>query len=78
MAISSAQKSSNAYVNNKKLVIAYKYTNADYWKVLNYRFLEGRPYGDQEIKSAERVAVITEETKEAYFGDVKSVIGQYI
>ena len=78
IAISSAQKSSNAYVNNKKLVIAYKYTNADYWKVLNYKFLEGRPYGDQEIKSAERVAVITEETKEAYFGDVKSVIGQYI
>ena len=78
MAISSAQKSSNAYVNNKKLVIAYKYTNADYWKVLNYKFLEGRPYGDQEIKSAERVAVITKETKEAYFGDVKSVIGQYI
>jgi len=78
MAISSAQKSSNAYVNNKKLVIAYKYTNADYWKVLNYKFLEGRPYGDQEIKGAERVAVITKETKEAYFGDVKSVIGQYI
>jgi len=78
MAISSAQKSSNAYVNNKKLVIAYKYTNADYWKVLNYKFLEGRPYGDQEIKSAERVAVISKETKEAYFGDVKSVIGQYI
>ena len=78
MAISSGQKSSNAYVNNKKLVIAYKYTNADYWKVLNYKFLEGRPYGDQEIKSAERVAVITKETKEAYFGDVKSVIGQYI
>ena len=78
MAISSAQKSSNAYVNNKKLVIAYKYTNADYWKVLNYKFLEGRPYGDQEIKNAERVAVISKETKEAYYGDVKSVIGQYI
>lgn len=78
MAISSGQKSSNAYINNKKLVIAYKYTNADYWNVLNYKFLEGRPYGDQEIKNAERVAVISKETKEAYFGDVKSVIGQYI
>ncbi|RYF99148.1 MAG: ABC transporter permease, partial [Chitinophagaceae bacterium] len=35
MAISSGEKSSNAYVNNKKLVISYKYTNADYWNVLN-------------------------------------------
>lgn len=78
MAISSGQKSSNAYVNNKKLVIEYKYTNADYWNVLNYKFLEGRPYGDKEIKSAERVAVISQETKTAYFGDAKSVIGQYI
>ena len=29
------QKSSNAYVNNKKLVIEYKYTNADYWNVFD-------------------------------------------
>ncbi|WP_316735121.1 ABC transporter permease [Pedobacter aquatilis] len=78
MAISSGQKSSNAYVNNQKLVIEYKYTNADYWNVLNYKFLEGKPYGDKEIKSAERVAVISQETKTAYFGDAKSVIGQYI
>jgi len=78
MAISSDQRSSNAYLNNKKLVIGYKYTNADYWNVLSYRFLEGKPYGEREIKSAERVAVISKKTKEAYFGDQKSVIGQYI
>ena len=78
MAISSGEKSSNAYVNNKKLVIGYKYTNADYWNVLNYKFLEGKPYTEREIKNAERVAVISKETKESYFGDAKSVIGQYI
>ncbi|RZL63975.1 MAG: ABC transporter permease [Pedobacter sp.] len=78
IAISSGEKSSNAYVNNKKLVIGYKYTNADYWNVLNYKFIEGKPYTDVEIKNVERVAVISKETKEAYFGDVKSVIGQYI
>lgn len=78
MAISSNAKASNAYVNNKKLVIEYKYTNADYWNVLEYRFLEGKAFQQREIDNAELVAVISEETKKAYFGDAKAVIGKYI
>lgn len=78
MAISTNAKASNAYVNNKKIVIKYKYTNADYWNVLEYKFLEGKPFGQQEINNAEKVAVISEETKAAYFGDAKTVVGQYI
>jgi len=78
MGISSDAKASNAYVNNKKLVIEYKYTNADYWNVLEYKFLEGKPYQQREIDNAELVAVISEETKKAYFGDAESVIGKYI
>jgi putative ABC transport system permease protein len=44
MAISSSARASNAFVNNKKIIIEYKYTNADYWNVLEYDFLEGKPY----------------------------------
>lgn len=78
MGISSSAKASNAYVNNKKLVIEYKYTNADYWNVLEYKFLEGKPFQQREVDNAELVAVISEETKKAYFGDTKTVIGKYI
>ncbi len=78
IAISSYPKPSNAYVGNKKIVIAYKYTNADYWNVLEYKFLEGKPYSQPQIANAERVAVISEETKKAYFGDIKTAVGQYI
>jgi putative ABC transport system permease protein len=76
--ISSYAKASNAYVNNKKIVIEYKYTNADYWNVLEYKFLEGKPFSQREIDNADLVAVISEETKKAYFGDEKTVIGKYI
>lgn len=76
--ISSYSKASNAYINNKKIVINYKYTNADYWRILEYRFLEGKPYDEQQILHAERVAVISKAIKKAYFGDVPSVVGQYI
>jgi putative ABC transport system permease protein len=67
MGISSSAKASNAYVNNKKLVIEYKYTNADYWNVLEYKFLEGKPFQQREIDNAELVAVISEETKKSLF-----------
>jgi putative ABC transport system permease protein len=65
-------------VNNKKIVIGYKHTNADYWKVLEYNFLEGKPYTQQQIDNAEYVAVISLATKEAYFGDEQKVVGNYI
>lgn len=78
MAISSGSNSSNAYVNNKKIEIGYKYTNADYWNVLEYKFLEGKPYNQAQIENAEKVAVISEDTKKAYFGDQDKVVGHYI
>ncbi|MEJ7557714.1 MAG: FtsX-like permease family protein [Pedobacter sp.] len=78
IAISSGPKSSNAYVNNKKLVIAYKYTNAAYWDVLEYNFLEGKPFSQREIDNAELITVISKETKEAYFGNSGPVVGKYI
>ncbi|TKC09908.1 FtsX-like permease family protein [Pedobacter polaris] len=78
MGVSSNARASNAYVNNKKIVIDYKHTNADYWKVLEYNFLEGKPFTQQQIDNAEQVAVISIETKKAYFGDEAKVVGKYI
>jgi putative ABC transport system permease protein len=78
IAISSMFDFSSAYVNNKKVAINQKFTNADYWDVLDYDFLEGKPYNKQQVANAERVAVISEDTKKAYFGDVPSAVGKYI
>jgi len=78
VAISSMFDFSSAYVNNKKVAISMKFTNADYWDVLDYDFLEGKPFGKKQIDNAERVAVISEDTKNAYFGDAPSVVGKYI
>jgi len=78
VAISSDKRSTNTYVNDKKIVIFYKYTNAAYWDVLDHDFLEGRPYTPQQIANGDHVAVISEETKEKYFGNISSVVGEYI
>ncbi|HOY94262.1 MAG TPA: FtsX-like permease family protein [Catalimonadaceae bacterium] len=78
LAISSLFTSTNTYVNNQKLVIDVKYTNDQFWDVLRFTFLEGKPYSKDQIDRHDRVAVITEGTKKSYFGDVASVVGKTI
>src|SRR3954464_12236967 len=78
VAIASFFVPTNTYVNNKKLAINLKYTNDAFWDVMEYKFIEGKPYTLQQINNGERVAVISEDTKNNYFGDVQSVVGKYI
>lgn len=78
IAIFSIFNPTNTYINNKKLVINVKHTNAAYWDVEEYQFLEGKPYTPQQIANAEKVAVISEETKRNYFGDVPGVVGKFL
>jgi putative ABC transport system permease protein len=78
MSVSSNSGASNAYVNNKKIVIDIKYTNGDFWEVADFDFLEGKPYNKTEIDQAQRVAVIDQRTKIDYFGDEPNVVGKYI
>jgi putative ABC transport system permease protein len=78
MAISSGFSGTNTYVNNKKIAVNYKYTNAEYWDVLEYDFLEGKAFNKLQVDNADKVAVISEDMKKEYFGDISTVIGQYI
>src|ERR1700710_1430543 len=47
VAVSSGFSGTNTYVNNKKIAINFKYTNADFWDVMDYEFLEGKPFTKQ-------------------------------
>jgi putative ABC transport system permease protein len=78
IAISSSANGTNTYVNNKKIAVNYKYTNAAYWDILEYDFLEGKAFGKKEVDDADKVAVISEDMKNEYFGDIPSVTGKYI
>jgi putative ABC transport system permease protein len=78
VAIATMFSATNTYVNNTKLVINMKHTNDAFWDVLQFRFLEGKPYTKQQIANGEHVAVISEDLKKQYFGDAGSVVGKYI
>ena len=78
MTIFSDYHGTNTYINNKKIAVDYKYTDANYWDILEYDFLEGKAFTKQQVDNAERVAVISEDMKNEYFGDIPSVVGKYI
>ncbi|SDP77932.1 putative ABC transport system permease protein [Mucilaginibacter sp. OK268] len=78
LGISTSFAGTNTYVNNKKLAVNYKYTNADYWDIMEYDFIEGKAFNKLQIDNADKVAVISEDMKSEYFGDIPSVIGKYI
>jgi len=53
-------------------------TDAEYWKVFNYTFLEGRPYTAEEVTKATNLAVISKSLKELLFGNEENVLGKTI
>lgn len=78
VAISSFFNPTNTYVNNRKLVIDIKYTNAGFWQVMQFNFLEGKAYSQAQIDAGERVAVITESTRDKYFGKGVPAVGKML
>jgi putative ABC transport system permease protein len=78
IAIASVFSATNTYVNGKKLVINVKYTNADFWDVMDFDFLEGKAYASQEVNRHDKVTVITEDTRDDYFGEGVSAVGKFI
>jgi len=65
-----------SYPGNQSLKLDRRYTDAEFWQVLDFDFVVGRPYTPSEVRSAAHVAVINESTSRRYFGTVQSVVGR--
>ena len=54
------------------------YTNADFFKIYQYDFLEGRPLTKQDVENKEMVCVISDDLAEKYFGKGVKAVGKMI
>ena len=61
----------------EKVESQLKCTDGAFWEILEFDFLEGRPYSEEEVAEGRRVAVINEATRRVFFGEEEAV-GQYI
>jgi len=68
MSIASLAGSAFSYVNGTRVRSYLKRTDAEFWRILAFAFVEGVPFGDDEVRSGSYVAVINETTRERFFG----------
>ncbi|WP_235298773.1 ABC transporter permease [Portibacter marinus] len=68
----------NAYVNDSKIVLDCYYTDPNYWEILDFNFIEGRPYDQDMFDRAEQVVVITDKIANEYFGTDEDIVGREI
>lgn len=71
-------RSSDVFVDTRKIILNSLYTDSRYWEIYQFNFLEGGPYKQAAIESQEQVIVISDRAKSAYFGDKGSVIDEEI
>jgi len=61
--------------NGKRIKSQLKRTDSQYWKILQFDFIEGRPFSEAEAKQGQHLAVISEDTARQYF-DESSALGK--
>jgi putative ABC transport system permease protein len=64
--------------NGKYQLRLQNYTDAEYWNIFHYKFLQGRPYTKDEVTKGANLAVITRTLKELLFGSDENVLGKTI
>ena len=66
-----------SYTGGQRIDSSLRRADADYWRILDFDFLEGGPFTDQDLASGSAVAVINAATRERFFGDA-SALGRSI
>ena len=65
------------FLQGEKIESQLRYTDGEFWEILEFDFLEGRPYTAKEVEEGQRVVVINEATRQVFFGEEQAV-GKYI
>jgi putative ABC transport system permease protein len=61
------------YKGGTRIDTAVKRTDGGYWQILDFQFLEGRAFTEQEDKDGTLVAVISDEMRQKLFGGAPAV-----
>jgi putative ABC transport system permease protein len=77
VSIHTSSRTVNTYVGTQKLRLDRKYTDEVFWDILEFDFIEGRPYDRDEVANAALVAVIDDRIRKEVFGD-QAAVGKYL
>jgi putative ABC transport system permease protein len=61
------------YLEGEKVISKLRSTDAAYWDVFDFRFLEGAPFTAEDVREERPVVVISESTRRRFFDDAPAV-----
>jgi len=67
MAIYSMPQTVYSYPSGQRIKSLLKRTDAEFWRILDFTFLEGGPFTDQDVANGAFVAVINQTTRDRFF-----------
>lgn len=62
-----------SYLNGDKLSNELRHTDAVYWDILDFNFIEGQAFDQQAFDSGQKHMVITQTTREEFFGQASAL-----
>jgi len=69
MSIATSTRDAVSFKNGRKEIFYTRFTDAEFWRVMQFAFLEGAAYTHDDDIGANRVAVISEAARRRFFGD---------
>lgn len=73
LAITGNSEEVYSYQDGNRVKLFIRRSDAEYWRVLDFRFLEGGPFTDQDVANGALVAVINASTRDRFFGGPPAV-----
>jgi putative ABC transport system permease protein len=74
--LASTVSNASAFAQNKLLPLDIRFVDGNFWQIMDFDFLAGRPFTNAEVKQALPVCVLNEYMARAYFGTTTGVVGR--
>jgi len=71
--IMTSPSNATAFTKNGLLPLDVRYTDGDFWQIMDFEFVGGRAFTTSEVTQAQPVCVINEATARDYFGTTDAV-----
>jgi putative ABC transport system permease protein len=78
VAVTTLPNSTNTYVNGRPDNYDFRYTDAAFWEITDFEFLEGKAFTAETIKNNEQVTIISDAFRDRHFGKGASVVGKQL
>ena len=77
MTVQTGSSLATSFVDGRKIESQLKHADANFWKLYQFTFVEGGPFGTGDVESARLVVVINETSRARFFGS-DTAVGRFI